>query len=73
MLKLPKLLFARDYHDFDFMDNAYGQLGLRLKIEELGLDVSRGEYVGVVYSGRRPAKKKIEELLTSLHVEFSEY
>lgn len=70
MLKLPKLVFARDYHDFDFFDHAYGQLGLKLKIEELGLDDSRGVYVALVYSGRKPAKKVVDELLTALHVEF---
>jgi hypothetical protein len=32
---LPKMVWARDYHDFTFMEDAYRQLGLAVVVEEV--------------------------------------
>jgi hypothetical protein len=70
MITLPTLVFARDYHEFSFMEDAYKQIGLKVKVEELGLDYDRGDYVGLVFKGRAPAKAKIDALVKKFQVEF---
>lgn len=71
MLNLPKLVRASDYHDFWFMQDTLNQIGLKLKVWILGLEEGTGQYVGVVYSGRRPAKMKIEALLSKKKIELT--
>jgi hypothetical protein len=70
MVKLPTLVYARDYHDFDFMKDAYDQLKMNVKVEELGFDDHSYEYVGLVFKGRRPSKAKIDALLKKFDVVF---
>jgi hypothetical protein len=62
-LILPRLVLTHDYHDFPTMEDAYKQIGLTLKVKEVGFDGSRGKYVGIVYSGRRPSKSIVADLL----------
>lgn len=63
MEKYLNIVFAHDYHDFYTMEDAYKQIGLTLKIKEVGFDGSRGKYVGIVYTGRRPSKSIVSALL----------
>jgi hypothetical protein len=72
MTKLPTLVYVRDYHDFDFMVNAYDQLKMNVKVEELGFDDTTYKYVGLVFKGRRPSKAKIAALLKKFEVVFSD-
>ena len=68
MMKLPTLVYARDYHDFSFMKSAYDQLKLGVRVEEIGLDENTLDYVAVVYKGRYPSKKNISKLLEKFDV-----
>lgn len=68
--ELPTLAFVNDYHDFGHMESDFGLIGLSLKAEEIGFDDNRGQYVGIVYSGRMPSKAKIAALVKKYQVEF---
>jgi hypothetical protein len=61
--KYLNIVFAYDYHDFSTMEDAYKQIGLTLKVKEVGFDAHHGRYVGVVYTGRRPTKSIVTALL----------
>ena len=72
MVTLPTLVFARDYHEFSFMQDAYRQIGLKVKVEELGLNDNTRDYVALVFKGRAPAPAKIDALLKKFDVVFED-
>lgn len=59
---LPRIVEARDYHDFQFMASFLHQLDLQhLAVEEIGF--VRPEYLGLVYDTRHPpSAEDIKEL-----------
>lgn len=69
MTALPALVFASDCSELHGFEYAYKAIGLKNKVCNLGLE-QHGEYVGLVYSGRYPSKKKIKALLEDFGVKF---
>jgi hypothetical protein len=71
--KLPTLVLANDYHEFQFIQNTFEDVGLSLKVEELGFDYGGTfSYVGLVYAGKRPAKKRIDQLVAKEGISFED-
>lgn len=66
---LPALMFVDDYAEFPFMNRQFRSIGLSLKVQEQCFDYNTGRYVGVVWSGRYPAKAKIDALLKKHSIE----
>ena len=62
-LKLPALVFADDYHEFDHIayNMNYIVTGGKIRFHEIGC--SWGDYIGVAYTGRRPSKATIKEMV----------
>jgi predicted DNA-binding transcriptional regulator len=59
---LPQRVFAQDYHEFDTMARFLtGFLVLPVKVEEVAFCEGTGQYVGLVYTGRRP-DRVLEEI-----------
>jgi hypothetical protein len=54
-LKLPGVLKVRDYHEFYQAEDFFKQLGLKIRIQDLG--VYCAEYVGIVYVGPKTNPK----------------
>lgn len=65
-ITLPRLVFARDYHEFDKMQAQYNQIIDKgfVYVIELGLDET-GRYVGLVYTKKRPTEGEINQLLAT--------
>ena len=62
-LKLPNLVFVSDYHEFSsvaFHVNCLLAKGT-VRVAEIGHNGA--DYVGVVYTGRKPGQKTINALL----------
>jgi len=51
---LPCLIEVRDYHEFEVAEDFYKDIGLKLKVEEVCC--CEGQYMGLVYKGRKPTK-----------------
>lgn len=69
--ELPTLTFVADYHEFDMLTEQFEQIGLPLKVEEIGFDERNTlPYVGIVYAGKFPSKAKIADLLKKYDVKF---
>jgi hypothetical protein len=49
-LKLPSRVTVRDYHEFDSISETFKQIGLKVKVKEIGF--AYGDYIGIVYTGR---------------------
>lgn len=73
---LPRVIFARDYHEFaadaDFMTRLqpkakYGLNPLKIKTVEIGMAGTM--YVGVMYAGHKPGKNEINRFLKMEGVE----
>lgn len=63
MLNLPRLVKARDYHDFSYMEDVIRSVSERkVHVKEVGFDYDHGDYVGIAYVGRMPSKRVIGQL-----------
>ena len=63
-IKLPQLIFVDDYHEFRYLEE-YLNLILnkpKIKIVEISFDQDQGQYVGIVYSGKKPTRKILQKL-----------
>lgn len=55
----PQILEARDYHDFQIVEEVLNQVFTeRIKVEEIGFNYETGQYEGVAYSGRSAERIK---------------
>ena len=65
-LDLPKLIEADDYHDFDYFERQFQEANSKIKCREIGFiwrQPPLGTYLGVIYTGRKPSKKKLQEMI----------
>jgi hypothetical protein len=63
-ITLPQIVLADDYHEFashGAMATLLKDLNPQLKLAEVGFIESK--YLGVIYTGRRPARAKILEMI----------
>lgn len=49
-LTLPQSIEVSDYHEFDSINDLFKQIGLKVKVKEIGF--YDGYYTGIVYTGR---------------------
>lgn len=63
-LKLPVIVEADDYHDFDYVVRLLKQFGVKLKFHEIGC---AGLYYAVFYEGKKPSNATLEKLLVKDH------
>lgn len=70
-LNLPKLIFADDYHDFGaFQMMLKGLFGKKHpKVSEINGLSYNGQYVAIVYEGKKPTKKVLNKILSENKVE----
>lgn len=68
-LKLPRLITVSDYHEFQDLEDKLRILKKDLRVAEVGFD--NGEYVGVVYTGRKPGKLELRELADEQDIELA--
>jgi len=70
-LNLPKLIFADDYHAFDDYQSAMKTIfGKNYpKIYEIGFSYNTGNYVAIVYEGKKPTNEILNKLLAENNVE----
>ena len=68
-LKLPNIVRAEDYHEFYGIQEKINGLVARGKVTVAELGFSERMYVGLVYTGRKPAKAVVAELLKRHKIE----
>lgn len=66
IVNLPAVISANDYHEFDQAEYFFRQIGLKVKVEEIGLG-NGGEYNAIVYKRKDAAYKKLKKLLEEEH------
>lgn len=59
-LNVPCIISADDYHEFGFINSVVKSLNPKLKCSEVGF---YGEYLGVIYYGKKPTKAQLRELI----------
>jgi hypothetical protein len=59
---LPCIVTADDYHEFDFINDAYSAIGVKVSVEEVGFDISTRQYVALVHTNKPEHKKVVEGL-----------
>ena len=61
-VQLPKIITARDYHDFDDMEYTFKILFPNIQVDEVGFDAPF--YIGVIYDkNSKPSREDIIKLL----------
>jgi hypothetical protein len=60
-INLPRLIRARDYHDFEVIESMIKRLGIKVVITEVGFD---GEYLGLAHTGSENHLTLVSELQT---------
>ena len=68
-IELPKIIEARDYHEFDslkYMLNQQFDVDHFIKFEEISAEVP---YVAVFYTGQKPDKSGIDKMLKEKGIE----
>ncbi len=58
---LPTKIEASDYHEFSFYEKAYEEIGLPIKVDEIG--VCDQKYVAIVYSKKDKEYHKLKKQL----------
>lgn len=63
-IQLPRLVTVDDYHEFPELSRHMIKMSNHrgVKVSEVGFDEDSGLYVGVVYVGRKPSKRVIDQL-----------
>ena len=56
-IELPTIISVHDYHDFDYIEDTFEQIGLKLKVEEAGFYDC--QYIGIVYQKKDADFKKL--------------
>lgn len=56
-MDLPTTILVHDYHDFDYIEDSFRQMGLKLKIVEAGFYDCL--YVGIVYQKKDADFRKL--------------
>lgn len=78
----PKILEARDYHDFYTVEEVLNQVfEEKIKVEEIGFNYETGQYEGIAFSGRsaerikNKRRKELEliEQMSDLEIDFSPF
>lgn len=69
--RIPRLLFAEQRHDFDLVRQTFKQIGLRVKIEEVGYDERSGLYVALAYN-KYVRNSEIRDLMKKHRVKLSQ-
>lgn len=63
-IELPAVLRVYDYHEFDQAESFYKEIGLKLKIDQIGVGYG-GSYLGIVYKTKdenfKLLKKQLDE------------
>ena len=65
-IPLPKLIERDDYHDFHHFETDLQCLNSRFRCAEIGIierEAPRSTYLGVVYTGKMPSKKKLQQMV----------
>jgi len=57
-IELPQVIECSDYHDFDEEQDILEKYGIKIKIKEMGFNAP--EYIGLVYTGKKPSKEEID-------------
>jgi len=57
-IKVPTTVTCNDYHEFYAIQYYYDALGLKVKVEEIGVG-EHGLYIGIVYLKKNQAYKKL--------------
>ena len=65
-LSLPKLITVDDYHEFDSAKDLFKQIGLPVKVKEIGF--LGGSYIGIVYEGKL-TDPKVQKLINQVRAE----
>lgn len=60
-IRVPQLVLAVDYHDFDEMNRVVRLLNPQLGVAEISY-IGRGQYLGVIYLDQVPHLSVIREL-----------
>ena len=57
-VKLPKEIAVIDYHEFDSVGDYLRQIGLKVKVEEVGFNYHTGKYIGMIFEKKTAEVKK---------------
>lgn len=69
IIELPKIIWADDYHDFNYFSTSVIKPLIKdAKVEELGYDTELRQYVGIVFIGKMPSDSEIDILLKSNNI-----
>jgi len=59
-ISLPTIVEANDYHEFGAAEYFFEQIGLKVKVEEVGF---AGKYRAIVYKAKNAEYKKLKKAL----------
>jgi len=65
-IKLPKIIEADDYHDFDYIEDHLKKMDKRLKCKEVGFaerEAPLSTYIGVIYTSRMPNLRTLKRIV----------
>lgn len=52
-----------DYHDIGWLNDLFKEVGVDYKVYERDYDDNAAVYIGVIYSGPKPSKKEVTQLV----------
>lgn len=62
MVKVPRTIEVRDYHEFVELEEILQSLNRRLRVTEIGMPANSDMYLGLIHMNTREHKKLIKEL-----------
>ena len=62
MVRVPRTIEVRDYHEFVELETILQSLNRRLRVTEIGMPANSDRYLGLIHMNTRAHKKLIQEL-----------